>query len=51
MKSKLIHHPYRSYNREEDKWQWTVEVHYQELRKYTFDSREEAEEFKEKDKR
>ena len=43
---KLIHTPYKAYNRWEDKWEWTVEVFSQELIIHTFNSKEEAEEFK-----
>ena len=46
MKTEIIHTPYRSYNRREDKWKWTVEVFFQELITYTFNTEEEAKKFK-----
>ena len=43
---KIIHSPYKSYNRREDKWKWTIEIFSQELIVYTFETEEEAKEFK-----
>jgi len=48
MITKIIHTPYKAYNRKEDKWEWAVEVFSQELITYTFNTKEEAEEFKKK---